>query len=171
MTLGSIGGVYSGPGGVEGVLAAGSIGEGCAVLIVLAAAYLLATRTANWRLMLSGLAGVVGANLLFRNLLGFDGVGEVPALQWQLLAGTTLYAMVFMVTDPVSAPRHKPAQFAYGLLIGTLLVVLRWRGIFVAAATFSILLGNLVGPLLDLAAEAWAQRAKARAPAAGEPPA
>ena len=93
-------------------------------------------------------------------------------MAWQLLSGTTMYAAVFMITDPVSAPKRRPAQLAYGVLIGMLIVFLRWRGVFVAAATFSILLGNLVGPLLDLAATEWASRGKARAAAAkgGGPP-
>jgi hypothetical protein len=47
-------------------------------------------------------------------------------------------------------------------------VLLRWRSVFVAAASFSILLGNLVGPLLDMSATAWQQRRRARA-AAGAP--
>ena len=168
MLFGSIGGTFS-AGGQPGVriLSAGSIGEGCALLIVLAAVYLLWTKTANWRLMLSGLIGLVVANALFRNVLGFDGLGQVPPVAWQLLSGTTMYVVVFMITDPVSAPKNKRAQLAYGFLIGFLVVFLRWRGIFVAAATFAILLGNLVGPLLDMAAEA-AKPQKPATPTGGE---
>jgi Na+-transporting NADH:ubiquinone oxidoreductase subunit B len=167
--LGSIGGTFQPPGqAAPRILAAGSIGEGCAVLIVLAAVYLLWTKTANWRLMLGGLVGLAAANVLFRNVLGFGATGEVSPLVWQILAGPTLYVLVFMVTDPVSAPKRKPAQLAYGLLIGALIVVLRWRGVFVAAATFAVLLGNLVAPLLDQADDAWKARSQANA-AAKEP--
>jgi len=166
--LGGIGGVFQAPGeqGAR-VLAAGSIGEGCGPLILLGAAYLLLTRTANWRLMAGGFAGLAAANALFRNVLGFSGLGQVPPLAWQLAAGSTLYVLVFMVTDPVSAPKKRPAQLAYGVLIGFLMVLLRWRGVFVAAASFTVLLGNMVGPLLDLGSEAWEQRRKGSpAPAA-----
>ena len=168
MLLGSIGGTYQPADGAQRILSAGSIGEGCALLILLAAVYLLWTRTASWRLMIPGFVGLVFANVLFRNVLGYDGVGEVPPVMWQLSAGTTVYAVVYMVTEPVSAPNRRPAQMAYGFLIGFLVVFLRWRGVFVAAATFSILLGNLIAPLLDLAAEAWAKRAKARVAAKGD---
>ena len=167
LAMGTIGGTFE-HAGRTWVLSAGCIGEGCAVLIVMAALYLLATRTANWRLMLSGLVGLVAANVVCRNILGFNGLGEVPPLHLTLLSGTTLYAVAFMVTDPVSAPKKKPAQFAYGALIGVLIVVLRWRGVFVAAATFSILLGNLVGPLLDMAATAWRERKTPKPPPTGE---
>ena len=159
MAMGSIGGMFRAGGEpAQRVLSAGSIGEGCAVLIALTAVYLLWTKTAKWRLMLGGFAGLAVANVLFRNVLGFDGMGQVPPIEWQLLSGTTMFAVVYMVTEPVSAPRKNSAQIAYAFLIGFLIVALRWRGVFVAAATFSILLGNLVAPLLDAAAEAWARR-------------
>lgn len=164
LAVGNISGTFD-AGGTERVLSAGSMGEGCAVLIVLAAVYLLWTKTANWRLMIPGLLGVVAANVLFRNVLGFDGIGEVAPLHLTLLTGATLYAVVFMITEPVSAAKKKSAQLVYAFTIGFLIVVLRWRGIFVAAATFAILVGNLLAPLLDLAATAHADRKKARAAA------
>ena len=160
--LGNIGGVVQTPAG-ERIIAAGSIGEGCALLIILAAVYLLVTKTANWRLMLSCLIGLSLATLVFRYALGFDGPGEIPALPFTLFSGTTLYALVFMVTEPVSAPKRKAAIHAYAGLIGFLIVFLRWRGVFVAAASFSILLGNIVAPLLDIAAESLARRKRTRA--------
>jgi Na+-transporting NADH:ubiquinone oxidoreductase subunit B len=167
MLLGNIGGIFT-QDGQSRILAAGSMGEGCAVLILLAAAYLLITKTANYRLMFGAVLGAAIANLLFRNVLGFAGQGGVPPLLFNLLAGTTLYAMVFMVTDPVSATKKKPAQWAYAIIIGFAMVFMRWRGVFVAAASFAILFGNIVGPLLDLAAGAWEDRKKAKQVAAGE---
>lgn len=170
MTLGTIGGMFQAPGQAPRILSAGSMGEGCAVLIVAAGIYLLWTKTANWRLMAGCLLGLVAANTLFHDVLGYSGVGQVPPLHWQLTAGTTLYVLVFMVTDPVSATKKPPAQWAYAFLIGFLIVVLRWKGVFVAAATFSVLLGNMVGPLLDLGAGAWQDwRKKRKAPPEGKP--
>ncbi len=161
MLLGSIGGIFQ-AGGDTRILSAGSMGEGCALLIAGAAVYLIWTKTANWRLMLSCLIGLAGATFVYRNLFGFGGLGEVPPLQFTLLAGTTLYVLVFMVTDPVSAPKRKPAMWAYGALIGVLIVTIRWRGIFVAAASFAVLLGNICSPLFDEAADAWQRRRKAK---------
>lgn len=172
MLTGSIGGIFQVPGqAAPRILSAGSMGEGCALLIIAAGVYLLITKTANWRLMLSGLLGLLAANVLFRNVLGYNGLGEVPPVEWQLLAGTTLFVLVFMITDPVSAPKRRAAQYVYGTLIGFLIVLLRFKGVFVAAATFSVLLGNLVGPLLDLGAAALADWRKARKTLAtgGEP--
>ena len=157
MMIGNIGGVFTTEGGVR-IMAAGSIGEGCGLLVILCGVYLLISRTANWRLMLSPLVGVGFATVLFRHLLGFDGLGEVPAFTFTIFAGTTLYASIFMVTEPVTAPKMKVAKLVYGFLIGFLIVLIRWKGIFVAAASFSILLGNIVAPLLDLGVAAVKER-------------
>jgi Na+-transporting NADH:ubiquinone oxidoreductase subunit B len=165
MALGTIGGIFQTPGGERDILAAGSIGEGCGVIIVLCAIYLLVTKTASWRLMLGGLLGVVAASLLFRQGLGYTDVGQVPPLAWQVLSGTTLYAMVFMVTEPVSAPRKNASRLIYAFVIGFLLVFLRWKGPFVAAATFSILLGNMLAPLIEQGVTSWEDWRKAKAPA------
>jgi Na+-transporting NADH:ubiquinone oxidoreductase subunit B len=162
LLTGDIGGLVPADGRMR-ILAAGSMGEGCAVVIALAAVYLLATKTANWRLMLSGFLGLAAANTLFRDVLGFAGRAGVPPLYVNLLGGTTMYVLVFMITDPVSAPKRRGAMFAYGLFIGFMIVFLRWRNVFVAAASFSVLLGNLVGPLFDMAADHWAGRRKAAA--------
>lgn len=160
LLLGNIGGVFESEG-IQRVLTAGSMGEGAAVLILLGAVYLLLTKTANWRLMLSPLVGMVFAVVLMRHVLGFNtwapGAPDVPPLLEVLLGGASLYVIVFMVTDPVSAPKRKPAQYVYGFLIGFLIVFLRWRSVFVAAASFAVLLGNLLAPLLDLGAE-WMQK-------------
>ena len=144
--LGTIGGTFQSEYGPR-VLAAGSIGEVSALLILLAGLYLLLTRTANWRLTVSTLAGVVAANLLLRNLGGFD---AVPPLAFTLCSGALLYGAVFMVTDPVSAPKRPPSMVIYGLLVGVLVVVLRWRAQFSGAVAFSILIANLVAPTLDM---------------------
>ena len=170
LATGSIRGTYENAGQVK-LLAAGSIGEGCAIVIVLAAVYLLLTKTANWRLMLGGLLGLVGATLLFRYGLGGAewAVGQpaVAPLPFILMAGSPLFVLVFMVTDPVSAPKQRPAMFVYGAIIGVLIVLLRWKGIFVAATTFAVLSGNLLAPLLDLGAKAWQARKKAPTEEAG----
>jgi len=156
--FGNIGGVVEGEHG-SNVLAAGSIGEVCALLIILASVYLIATRTANWRLTASTLVGAVFANLLLRDIAGVD---KVPPLLFTLCSGALLYGAVFMVTDPVSAPKKRASMWAYGLLIGALIVLLRWKAQFSGAVAFAILLGNIVGPSLDMAVAAWEGRKKAK---------
>ncbi len=162
--FGTIGGTFPTPYGTHQVLAAGSVGEVCAPLILLAGVYLLLTRTANWQLMLGPFVGAALAVLLFRHLGGSDGV---PGLGFTLCSGAFLYGAVFMVTEPVSAPKKTASVWIYGMAIGFLIVLLRWKAQFAGAVAFSILMGNILGPSVDMAVVAWQQRGKAaEAPAA-----
>ncbi len=153
--LGTIGGSFDGEYGIQ-ILTAGSIGEGSAVLILLAGIYLLATKTADWRLMAGTIIGGAGMGFLLSALAG----PEVQPVHFRFLAGAFLFVTVFMVTDPVSAPKRKTAKLVYGGFIGVMIMILSWKSQFVAAASFAILLGNIVSPLLDTADKSWAGKMK-----------
>ena len=159
LCLGTIGGVFPVAGGGQRVLAAGSIGEVSALLLIVGALYLLITGTAQWRLMLSSLAGALLAVLVLR--YGF-GVQAVPPPAWSLCAGAMLYGCFFMVTDPVSAPKEKTTQLIYGALIGALIVFMRWKAVFAGGVGFAILLGNTVGPTIELVVKGRADKRKGR---------
>jgi len=165
LVTGSVGGTFETATSFgRQVLAAGSIGEGCTPLIVLAGLYLMLTRTANWRLTVSAVVGAVLAGLL----IDATGLANPMPLYFKLSTGAFAYVAVFMVTDPVSAPRRPGAMYAYGGLIGALIILISWKSKFIAAASFSVLLGNIASPLLDAAAEAWqARRQAARTTGAG----
>ncbi len=156
LATGAIGGAFETEYGTQ-ILAAGSIGEGCAILLVAAGVYLMVTKTSNWRLTVAALAGAG----LAQGLLWLGGATGAQPLWLKLLAGAFLYVAVFMVTDPVSAPRKPLAMWAYGGLIGLLIVLISWKSQFIAAASFSILLGNIFSPLLDRGAAWWEARRKA----------
>ena len=147
---GQIGGLF-GHAGHARILAAGSAGEVSALAILIGAVYLLWTKTANWRLMTGTLIGAVAMNLLLRNALGIAGV---PPLAFTLLSGAFLYAAVFMVTDPISAPRIPLSMWIYGIFIGAMIVFIRWKAVFAGGVAFAILLGNMIAPSLDL----WIKR-------------
>jgi Na+-transporting NADH:ubiquinone oxidoreductase subunit B len=153
LAVGNIGGIFS-VGGQSRVLAAGSAGEVCAIAIGLGAIYLLVTKAAQWRLLVSPLIGAAVLNVFLRNILGME---AVPPLMFSLLAGALMYAAVFMVTDPVSAPNLPSSQWIYGIFIGAMVVFFRFKGIFAGGVAFSLLLGNMLAPSLDL----WIKRAKA----------
>jgi Na+-transporting NADH:ubiquinone oxidoreductase subunit B len=153
LAVGNMGGIFS-VGDQSRVLAAGSAGEVCAIAIGIGAIYLLATKTAQWRLLVSPLIGATALNLFLRNIMGME---AVPPLMFTLLAGALMYAAVFMVTDPVSAPNLPTSQWIYGIFIGAMVVFFRFKGIFAGGVAFSILLGNMLAPSFDL----WIKRAKA----------
>lgn len=150
LLLGSIGGAFE-FAGQSMALAAGSAGEVCALVILLSGVYLIWTKTAQWRLTVSTLAGAIGASLLFGSVLGLE---LVPDPLFTLFSGALAYAAVFMVTDPVSAPKVPLSQWIYGTFIGVMIVFFRYKSIFAGGVAFSILLGNMLAPSLDL----WIKR-------------
>jgi Na+-transporting NADH:ubiquinone oxidoreductase subunit B len=144
-------------------LRVGSIGEGSSLLIALAGIYLVATKTANWRLIVSTVAS--GALLTGAFLLA--GLSKALPME-SLLAGSFLFVAVFMVTDPVSAPKKPLAQWLYGLLIGSCIVLIRTFSLFPEGTSFGVLIGNTAASLLDeIVAKAKAKKAAAAAPAEG----
>ena len=98
--------------GTKKILAAGSTGETCALVIILAGIYLIATKTAQWKLIVSTLIGAIFLNLVLHHIAGIQ---EVPPIPFTLFSGGLLFASVFMVTDPVSAPNNRISQWIYGI--------------------------------------------------------
>lgn len=151
---GNISGIFE-HSGQNMVLSAGSAGEVCTIVIILAAIYLIWTKTAKWQLTVSTIVGAVVLNVILRNILGIQ---AVPPVLFTLFSGGLMYAAVFMVTDPISAPRNKISQWIYGGMIGMLIVFFRYKAIFAGGVGFAILMGNMFSPSLDL----WIKRIKAR---------
>ncbi|HON79577.1 MAG TPA: RnfABCDGE type electron transport complex subunit D [Spirochaetota bacterium] len=152
--FGNIGEVFQYRGFTK-ILAAGSAGEVCAAAILIGGIYLLVTKTAQWRLTVSTIAGAVLLNVILRHIAGIEAVPPVP---FTLFSGALLFAAVFMVTDPISAPNDKLSQWIYGFFIGMLIVFFRYKSIFAGGAAFAILFGNILSPSLDF----WIKRIRAR---------
>jgi len=118
----------------------GSLGETSAILIVLAAIYLLITKTAKWQPMAATAISLVLCNFIFfpqQNIL------------LSLAAGGALFGTVFMTTDPVSQAKGKYAIWIYGALIGFLTVFIRRFSLFFEGMMFAILLTNAFMPLIE----------------------
>lgn len=152
LITGNIGGIFQFNGNPM-VLGAGSIGEISVIIIVLMGIYLVISKTAKWELIVSTLLGAFAMNLIF--LITGD-PGEVPPLFFTMFSGGLFFGAVFMVTDPISAPKDKIAQWLYGIVIGSLIVLFRYKAIFAGGVGFSILIGNILAPSLDL----WIKRIK-----------
>ncbi|TFH05652.1 MAG: RnfABCDGE type electron transport complex subunit D [Spirochaetales bacterium] len=122
----------------------GSAGETAIWLILAAAIYLMVTKTAQWRLILStiGSAAVLNTIFYFTNLTPL-----VPHMA--MMSGSILFVSVFMATDPVSAPNKPSSQWLYGLIIGGTTVLIRTFSGFPEGTSFGVLLGNTFASLID----------------------
>ncbi|TVQ40582.1 MAG: NADH:ubiquinone oxidoreductase, Na translocating, B subunit [Spirochaetaceae bacterium] len=139
----------------------GSMGEASAVLIILAGIYLVATKTAQWRLIVGTL---LGAGALM-SALYLSGVSPNYPPQYAIFSGSILFVAVFMSTDPVSAPKKPLSQWLYGFLIGSVAIIIRNVGGFPEGTSFGVLLGNVFASLLD---EIMPARKKPSKPAAAK---
>ena len=143
----------------------GSTGESAIWLILVAGIYLAATRTAQWRLIVSTFATAAVFHIVFY----FTGLTElVPHLA--LMSGSILFVSVFMSTDPVSAPNKPASQWLYGAIIGATTTLIRVFSGFPEGTSFGVLLGNTFASLIDEIMPA-AKKKKAAVPPPKESPA
>lgn len=131
----------------------GSAGEISSLLILAAAVYLVLTKTASLEIMLAGGGAFLTLSSLFY-LTGAQGASPLASL----FSGGILFALVFMATDPITAPTHKRAKILYGAVVGALAVTIRTFSNFREGAMFAVLMANSFAPLMDLKVKAFLQR-------------
>ncbi len=118
----------------------GSTGETSALLILIAALYLIVTKTAKWQLMVSTVASFLFFAFIF-------GSGFNPL--YSLFTGGVLFGSVFMVTDPISSPKNNYAIWVNGLLTGFLTVFIRQYSLWPEGFMFALLISNSLMPLIE----------------------
>ncbi len=132
-------GVRPGPIGVTSVL-------GC----LLGAAYLVFKGAASWRVMLGFLLGMVATVSLFNSLAAAgNAVFEVVWI-WHLVLGGLAFGAVFFATDPVAGAMTNPGRWAFGVLVGLLVIVIRVTNpSYNEGILLAILLASLFSPVID----------------------
>jgi len=123
----------------------GCIGETSAIAVIAGGVFLLITRVANWRSVVSTLTSFAVLAAILRHAQP-DRFGPVL---WHLCAGGLLFGAFFMATDPVTGPVTNVGKWLYGAVIGVTTVLIRNFTGYVEGVTFAILLGNIVAPVLD----------------------
>ncbi len=103
----------------------GSMGETSALFCLFGAAILILAGVGSWRIMLGGLAGTAATVLLFNSFAHDPASVYAVPVHWHWVLGGFAFAIVFMATDPVSAPFTDTGRFLYGFLIGTLGILIR----------------------------------------------
>ena len=128
----------------------GSMGETSTLACLLGAALLLACGIASWRVMAAMLLGGLGISLLCW-LVTSPGnpLCNIPP-HWHLVLGGFAFGLVFMATDPVTAPHTDAGKWGYGLFIGALSITIRiFNPAYPEGVMLAILLGNVFAPLFD----------------------
>ncbi len=136
----------------------GSVGETSTLLILLGGLFLIFSKIASWRIMLSAVIGALAMGLIFNGVVTAGWIPEYSKFYtlmnfefWQhLLVGGLAFGIVFMATDPVTGSQTNKGKWIYGFLIGFMSVMIRVfnpgypEGVFLA-----ILLMNVFAPTID----------------------
>ena len=126
----------------------GSVGEVSTLAILIGAAILIYTGIASYKIMVSGVVGVVAMAAVF-NAIGATPAMQVSALH-HLIYGGFAFGIVFMATDPVTAARTETGKWFYGFFIGVMVVFIRVLNAgYAEGMMLAILLMNTFAPLID----------------------
>lgn len=122
----------------------GSMGELSIFLIILGAIYLVKTKTASLKIILSTLASAFFFIVLFR----ITTQSGLPVFS-SFFSGSIFFVAVFMATDPITAPKQDKAKMYYGILIGAVIVIVRTFSLFPEGTSFGLMTGNICASLFD----------------------
>lgn len=123
---------------------AGTIGEVCALALLIGLVYMLMKRIITWHIPVSIILTVaVMATALH---ISSDVYAHPIAV---LLSGGLMLGAIFMATDYVTSPMTPRGQIIYGIGIGVLTVVIRNWGSYPEGMSFAILIMNAMTPLIN----------------------
>ncbi len=128
----------------------GCIGEGSTLGILIGGLALVFMGIASWRIIIGGVIGLVAMALLF-NAVGSD-TNHMFAMSpvWHLVLGGFAFGIFFMATDPVSSAFTNGGKWAYGILIGVMVVLIRVvNPAYPEGVMLAILFANCWAPLFD----------------------
>lgn len=134
----------------------GSVGETSTFLILLGGLFLIFTKIASWRIMLSAVIGALTMGLIFNGVVSADWISEGSKFYglmsfefWQhLLVGGLAFGIVYMATDPVTGSQTNKGKWYYGFFIGFISVLIRVfnpaypEGVFLAILLMNVFCAN-----------------------------
>ena len=136
----------------------GSVGETSAFLILLGGLFLIFSKIASWRIMLSAVIGASVMGLIFNGIVDQGWVGEGSRFYglmhlefWKhLILGGLAFGIVYMATDPVTGSQTNRGKWIYGFLIGFISVMIRvFNPAYPEGVFLAILLMNVFAPTID----------------------
>jgi electron transport complex protein RnfD len=131
-------------GNTSNGLGAGTIGEICALALIIGLCYMLWKKIITWHIPVS----IICTVFVFSGLLHLASPVYANPVQ-VVLSGGLLLGAIFMATDYVTSPMTAKGQLIYGVSIGLLTVVIRNWGSYPEGMSFAILIMNAFTPLIN----------------------
>ena len=119
----------------------GTIGETCALALIIGFAYLVVRKVIKWYVPVSYIATVFVCYFLL------GGFNAVFALQ-HVLAGGLLLGAIFMATDYVTTPETNAGRVVFCVGCGLLTFAIRQFGMYPEGVSIAILTMNLLTPFI-----------------------
>ncbi|MET7030830.1 NADH:ubiquinone reductase (Na(+)-transporting) subunit B [Sediminicola luteus] len=136
----------------------GSVGETSTILILLGGLFLIFTKIASWRIMVSAVIGALAMGLIFNGVVEAGWITETSKFYglmsfdfWQhLIVGGLAFGIVYMATDPVTGSQTDKGKWYYGFFIGFISVMIRvFNPAYPEGVFLAILLMNVFAPTID----------------------
>ncbi len=128
----------------------GSIGEGSTLMILVGAALILATGVASFRIMVGILIGAFLTASMFNTIGSVTNNMFSMPFAWHAVLGGFAFGTVFMATDPVSSSFTNAGKWAFGILIGVMVILIRTvNPAYPEGMMLAILFANCWAPLFD----------------------
>jgi len=136
----------------------GSVGETSAFLILIGGLFLIFSKIASWRIMLSAVLGSLVMGLIFNQVVEMGWITETSKFYglmsfdfWKhLIVGGLAFGIVYMATDPVTGSQTNKGKWIYGFLIGFISVMIRvFNPAYPEGVFLAILLMNVFAPTID----------------------
>ena len=136
----------------------GSVGETSTLLILIGGLFLIFSKIASWRIMLSAVIGSLVMGLVFNQVVELGWITETSKFYglmsfdfWKhLIVGGLAFGIVYMATDPVTGSQTNRGKWIYGFFIGFISVMIRvFNPAYPEGVFLAILLMNVFAPTID----------------------
>lgn len=127
----------------------GAVGLVSTLGALLGGLFLMLTGVASWRLILGTAVGFIGVALISNTIAPDHYLFSIP-WYWHMVLGGYAFAVMFIATDPVAGPLTNPGRWGFGILVGSLTMIIRlFNPSYYEGVMFAILLASIFSPLID----------------------
>ena len=131
----------------------GAFGETFTIAIVLIGIFLIVRKIIDWRVPVVYLGTIFVMTAIVAIITGVGSYHGIPGFIWypvlHLILGGVVFGAFFMLTDPVTSPTSAAGRTIFALGAGILTVLIRLTGNLPEGCLYSILLMNMMTPLIE----------------------